>query len=1170
MTKPKIAKIEIIKDSDIIGLNDLILDNKYIFTIELTSLKGEIFELQKKFFESMLKGNSDIRKNNELICNLKRNYWMERLKTTVESRKNFFKTFKQEKIFKDEEMQKEQNKFKKEENENDIKFRNKIIMNSTICYSNNFTKLNNNNSNENSKEKSFQKIKSNKSYDNSIKDISQKIYEMAMKNHPDEKRRLKIEALKKTKNIQNANSNIPIKLNINEIKRLEKNKKENNLSDSENKNSADNEDIKWKKKFNLIKVPDNNKPTRNTCSFFKTGCPRNKSEFAKDMYEPNFFSFEQINKDPNLLKKEILNNLLYSQNESCYNFLMNRSFNKFSNRSLNHLYYENNSNNNSKIKKNNYNEVKEKETNSNLAHRSMANSNSNKFHEQGNQNLISNTKVELTKDVHYTISIEKTNNEKLNDLINESDLINSNHVISNSNFFITDKFPKEKKIEKKNSFRAPIYAGINVTKINFGNNLGINNNQGNQKYLNAKKNDSDLNIILNRKNPNRVIKNINNKSLLFNESIENNKRIQNENNKINETITKNSNINNDLSDQFYSHTNKEKLDYLNKIDSMSYFKTFNNFNDISLTSLSRLKINNKNLYLSSKGFSNDLRPLKNNKKNKVYNHIGKLIDFTSHPKPDISNKSPSGNYSNILSNRENNEEKLFRFSNSNFKNYEGTTQTKNFSRNVLFNGNNKNQDSTKYIINALEQERKDDDIKKKIYQSFSQSNFNTDEDEGDLELENNLINSNNSFEDKKIELEKNNKNGINIKNNFHIFNSDKGESKLKSFMNITNNYNFPKINLLEDDNNIYHGSLNKSNTNKKGKKKVLGKLVLKNTNYNINNTSQLNNLNFFNILNPNSTYSSKNDTKNYVDQKNFEGELNTIFKNPSIINKNKSSFKLYENFSNQKIKNNTNTIYFKKKENSTNRPSFKNSSTSIDCLPIKSKENNNAQKNCDTKPQSIPNITKNSNVLVKKESNKEIDIVEKKKKMYLIDELDKITQSTKFNDYSKKQNLNRIIYNKIFSGILDVGNTEKRDNDDVYKKDSQFIDYLAIDKFNEIYSKSYKKTIGFFSERCSNMNMNVNPKSNMNKNNIGGNLLEKIKNSSCYESNFFSNKELENTKYSNFFSSTNFGKFNDSIRFRSTSTSRFLMADKAKKVFQPKKIMTIITGDRDLLNKIDL
>lgn len=61
MTEKKLAKICIIKDKDIIGLDDMLFGDKSIFTIEVISQKAEVFELKNKvkkkkyFYFSFLK-----------------------------------------------------------------------------------------------------------------------------------------------------------------------------------------------------------------------------------------------------------------------------------------------------------------------------------------------------------------------------------------------------------------------------------------------------------------------------------------------------------------------------------------------------------------------------------------------------------------------------------------------------------------------------------------------------------------------------------------------------------------------------------------------------------------------------------------------------------------------------------------------------------------------------------------------------------------------------------------------------------------------------------------------------------------------------------------------------------------------------------------------------------
>ena len=188
--------------------------------------------------------------------------------------------------------------------------------------------------------------------------------------------------------------------------------------------------------------------------------------------------------------------------------------------------------------------------------------------------------------------------------------------------------------------------------------------------------------------------------------------------------------------------------------------------------------------------------------------------------------------------------------------------------------------------------------------------------------------------------------------------------------------------------------------------------------------------------------------------------------------------------------------------------------------------------------------------------------------MFLIDELDKITQSTKFNEYSTKVNLNKMVYDKVFSGILDEKNIKMKNKNK--NKEKEFLDYLAVDKFNEVYSRSFRRTIGFFDGERNNLkNTRVVEVKKIQDPSIEENYLTKIRNSSCISSDnlqsIISNnilKEPSNNKISTFFCNSTIGSFKDNLRLKSNTTSFYLMNDRARKIYQPKKILRYIPQNK--------
>lgn len=93
MNQKKVAKISIVKNTDILGLSDSIHRGKYIYSAECVSAQAEVFEIKNKFFEMISKSDEEIGKNLEKILNKKIEYVVQRLISTKKMRIKFYKSF---------------------------------------------------------------------------------------------------------------------------------------------------------------------------------------------------------------------------------------------------------------------------------------------------------------------------------------------------------------------------------------------------------------------------------------------------------------------------------------------------------------------------------------------------------------------------------------------------------------------------------------------------------------------------------------------------------------------------------------------------------------------------------------------------------------------------------------------------------------------------------------------------------------------------------------------------------------------------------------------------------------------------------------------------------------------------------------------------------------------
>jgi CRP-like cAMP-binding protein len=91
-TKTKI-RISIIKGRDILGIDDFFVDGRSAYTVECTSNKGEVFQLESEFFESMKKTFSNIMENKNNLKNMKLNMFFDKLIKIREIKLNSIQNF---------------------------------------------------------------------------------------------------------------------------------------------------------------------------------------------------------------------------------------------------------------------------------------------------------------------------------------------------------------------------------------------------------------------------------------------------------------------------------------------------------------------------------------------------------------------------------------------------------------------------------------------------------------------------------------------------------------------------------------------------------------------------------------------------------------------------------------------------------------------------------------------------------------------------------------------------------------------------------------------------------------------------------------------------------------------------------------------------------------------
>ena len=98
LTDRKDAKIAIIKGHEILGLEDTISKGKNFFTVECTSQKAEIFEINATIFHSLCNTDKHIKERVNEYSQLKKKNIAKRLQTIKVSRVQFYNAFQVEEI----------------------------------------------------------------------------------------------------------------------------------------------------------------------------------------------------------------------------------------------------------------------------------------------------------------------------------------------------------------------------------------------------------------------------------------------------------------------------------------------------------------------------------------------------------------------------------------------------------------------------------------------------------------------------------------------------------------------------------------------------------------------------------------------------------------------------------------------------------------------------------------------------------------------------------------------------------------------------------------------------------------------------------------------------------------------------------------------------------------
>jgi CRP-like cAMP-binding protein len=114
MSEKKSIRLSIIKNSDVIGLNDAIYKDKYLYNVECVSVKGEVFEMKSKIFKMLCNSDENVKKSTREFEEKKIKNLIDRLLAIRKMRYAFYKSFKNKLI--EEEKGKKMNNLEKNSN----------------------------------------------------------------------------------------------------------------------------------------------------------------------------------------------------------------------------------------------------------------------------------------------------------------------------------------------------------------------------------------------------------------------------------------------------------------------------------------------------------------------------------------------------------------------------------------------------------------------------------------------------------------------------------------------------------------------------------------------------------------------------------------------------------------------------------------------------------------------------------------------------------------------------------------------------------------------------------------------------------------------------------------------------------------------------------------------
>ena len=667
-----------------------------------------------------------------------------------------------------------------------------------------------------------------------------------------------------------------------EILLLEKNNKENRplLNEGNNSNKNNVKSISDNNVSNAIKVKRNDNITNNDNKNQVTNLIIARKE--KDEKSDK----EDLSSDrKNLKKRYIFEKLIRRQFVSANNIMLNNIMTEGN---------ENPSDKNMLDKANNENsEQKEKDNNENNKNNISNNANDSKIKLlKNNNNKMQNSQSNVDIKRISMNNREKRINKNEND---ENKNVDNGSMLKNNNKKHDDLLTEQKSVEKmvKNSYQIDIpqeqrqtdlgkrrenkYEFTKTSSKEFENTnknpININNIPSDQK-INVKRylfktpnsNSNNLKNNLNYINSNNITKT--NSSSNVNNSVSNN--VNNSNSNYNNNQEKNSKKNNEVKN---NKENDSQIENKNQRDIINHCE-LNNNNLRKIYKDSYLKVNSDKKIVVNKEYEADSLKKQENKENKQI-QINKNTNYNN--KNVNNNNNNNNNYSvnrnnnnNINSNSNNNNNKypnnnsVYNSNNGNYYNYKLLSNNNNSNNNNNNNNNSNNYNNNNnsiYNYKNINNNRNNNNINNSTNNISSNNIKNPNKNNNSS---NNIIKNNNNFNANYNN--NNNNNNNNFRNNYITINSNNNYSHFKinnNFGNKINNNNSNK-NIATNNNNIKNNMLNN----------------YKNNIINANSSSNKNN-----AINSNSINISVNNNKNNIVNNNTNKKNNLFNNNYDISNK---------------------------------------------------------------------------------------------------------------------------------------------------------------------------------------------------------------------------------------------------------------------------------------------